>query len=104
MLELLAVSQMAYLQRNILIHKVVPSNNGAFLGGTHQYLDLSVSRYKPITSLLLTANVPSSLILSTLKMEATRSSEMSVLTRLARQHIPEDGILLVPFGYPTSYK
>jgi hypothetical protein len=31
-------------------------------------------------------------ILFTLKTEVTRFSEMSVLTRLARRHIPEDGI------------
>jgi hypothetical protein len=37
--------------------------------------------------------VLSSPILSTLKMEATKSSEMSVLTRSTRRHIPEDGIL-----------
>jgi hypothetical protein len=30
---------------------------------------------------------------STLKMEATRSSETSVHTRSTRRHIPEDGIL-----------
>jgi hypothetical protein len=39
------------------------------------------------------ANVPSSLIRSTLKMEAIRSSETSVLTRATRRHIIEDGIL-----------
>jgi hypothetical protein len=36
---------------------------------------------------------------STLKMEAIRSSEMSVYTRSTRRHIPEDGILVsVLFG------
>jgi hypothetical protein len=44
--------------------------------------------------LLATANaVPSSQILSTLKMEATHSSETSVLTRPRRPHIPEGGLL-----------
>jgi hypothetical protein len=44
--------------------------------------------------LLVTANVvPSSLIISTLMMEAIRSSETSVLTRTTRRHIPQDGIL-----------
>jgi hypothetical protein len=32
---------------------------------------------------------------STLKMEAIRSSETSVLTRYTRRHIPEDGIILL---------
>jgi hypothetical protein len=41
-----------------------------------------------------TANtVPRSRIRFTLQMEATRPSETSVLTRLARHHIPEEGII-----------
>jgi hypothetical protein len=43
---------------------------------------------------LVTANVfPNSLILSSLKMEATRSSEKSAVTRVLRRHIPGDGFL-----------
>jgi hypothetical protein len=45
---------------------------------------------------LVTANVvPSSPIVVTLMMEALRSSETLILTRVTRHHIPEDGILLL---------
>jgi hypothetical protein len=44
--------------------------------------------------LLVTSNVVRiSLILSTLMMEALRTSKRSVLTRSIRRHIPENGIL-----------
>jgi hypothetical protein len=47
-----------------------------------------------IFSLLVTANaVPGWLILLTLNMGTTRSSETSVLPILTRRHIPEDDIL-----------
>jgi hypothetical protein len=46
-----------------------------------------------VLQLLVTANVLSSHILSTLMMEAIRSSETSVLTRATWRRIPNDGIL-----------
>jgi hypothetical protein len=47
-----------------------------------------------VLRLLVTANaVSSSPILVTQMMEATRSSETSVLTRATRRHVTQDGIL-----------
>jgi hypothetical protein len=42
---------------------------------------------------LVTANIPGSLILSIMIMEAIRSSETLVLTRATWRHFSEDGIL-----------
>jgi hypothetical protein len=43
--------------------------------------------------LIVTVNVPSSIISSTLTMEAIRYSETSILTRATRHHIPDYGPL-----------
>jgi hypothetical protein len=54
-----------------------------------------------VLQLLVTANVvPSSLILFILMTEAIRSPETSVLTRVPRRHIREDGILQ---AFPLCY-
>jgi hypothetical protein len=58
--------------------------------------DVSEERISSIISvvwLLVTANVPTSPIFVTLKMEVIRSSETSVLIRITRRHMSEDGIL-----------
>jgi hypothetical protein len=49
-----------------------------------------------VQRLLVTANVPSSLILVTLTMKALSSSEASVLPRATRRNIPDDGFLQSP--------
>jgi hypothetical protein len=48
----------------------------------------------PRLRFLVTANFPSPLILFILMMKAISSSEMAVLTRATRHHIPEDGFIL----------
>jgi hypothetical protein len=59
---------------------------GTTLAVTSEYL-------RNVLRLLVTANAPGSPNLFTLMMEATRSSETSVLTIAKRHRISEDGIL-----------
>jgi hypothetical protein len=47
----------------------------------------------PTSGWKVTANVSSSRILTTLMTEAIHSTETSVLTKVARCHVPEDGIV-----------
>jgi hypothetical protein len=49
--------------------------------------------FRTVRRLLVTANVPSSLLLVTLMMEALRSSETLIPKRATRHNISEDGIL-----------
>jgi hypothetical protein len=48
---------------------------------------------RSLRQLLVTANIPGSLILITTIMEALRPSETSVLTRVTRRNIIEEGTL-----------
>jgi hypothetical protein len=68
-------------------------------------LSSGMCRRVALVQLLVTANVvPSSRILSTLMMEATRSFETSVLTRAKLRNIPEDsGIRTHRREYLKSY-
>jgi hypothetical protein len=62
--------------------------------GGGMFSETSVLTRQFLLQLLVTANVPRSLILSTLKIEAIRSSERSILTTPTWCHAPGDSILL----------
>jgi hypothetical protein len=67
-------------------------NNHRF-GGTDRVHLHGQNNQRARNNLIITGNVPSSLILITLMMEAIRSSDTSVLTRTLRRPITEDDIL-----------
>jgi hypothetical protein len=68
---------------------------GFHCGGSEECRHLR--RYAMWQELLVIAYIiPRSLILSTLMMEAIRSSETSVLTGVTPCHTPEDSILYIP--------
>jgi hypothetical protein len=56
-------------------------------------LAVTSNNFAIVIELLVTVNVRNSPIRVTLMMEAIRSSETSVLTRVTWRHVPEDGIL-----------
>jgi hypothetical protein len=63
-------------------------------GGTYRLHHQDEINQRPRTTLAVNVNAGfSSLILSTLMMQAISSSETSALTRSTRLHIPEDDIL-----------
>jgi uncharacterized alpha-E superfamily protein len=63
-------------------------------GGTYRLQHQGENNQRSVIELLITANVvPRSLILSALMKKAIQCSETSVLTRVMRRDIPEEGIL-----------
>jgi hypothetical protein len=86
--------------KNSVFWDVVPcgcSKNRRFAGTLrfyHQSDKSSIVFLRSVRRLLVTANaVPSSPILVTLLMEALRSCETSLITRVTRRNIPEDDLL-----------
>jgi hypothetical protein len=65
---------------------------GLMLLGQFHHCSLALN-HGSVLHLLVIANIPSSLLVSTLMVEAICSSETSVLTRVTWHRIPEDGIL-----------
>jgi hypothetical protein len=68
----------------------------------------SIIKVKRISELGITLAVTSNgspllLILFTLVMEATRSSETSVLTRVTQRYVPEDGIIHIAHAISTFH-
>jgi hypothetical protein len=70
------------------------------------YVSRNLAFLRMMLQLRVTANIPSSSIVFTLKMEAIRSSE-SIPIRATRRHLPEDGILhsarLLPIFSSTDF-
>jgi hypothetical protein len=64
---------------------------------TRNYLRVEVLTAVTMKNAVFWANVPSSLILSTLMVEAIRASETLVVTRATPRHFPEDDILHINY-------
>jgi hypothetical protein len=65
----------------------------ARIGVSEEYFTTFIKVFLPsVLQLMVTAIFPISLVVFTLMMDAIRSSEISVLTRVTWHHMPEDGI------------